>query len=157
LVTSPLVLATLVALVLNLVFRLGIRRSVEMAVDPGAPDVKGITDFIERNAGIWGARRDVIAKVEFALQQTVEAIIDACDVRGPIKLEVRYDEFVIDAIVTYAGAPLEFPTQPISPEEILETEDGHRRLSGFLIRRRADRMESAKSGEQTVVRLHFDH
>ncbi len=157
LVTSPLVLATLVALILNLVFRLGIRRSVEMTVDPGAPDVKGITDFIERNAGIWGARRDVIARVEFALQQTVEAIIDACDVRGPIKLEVRYDEFVIDAIVTYVGASLEFPTQPISPEEILETEDGHRRLSGFLIRRRADRMESAKSGEQTVVRLHFDH
>jgi xanthine permease XanP len=157
LVTSPLVLATLVALMLNLVFRLGIRRRVEMVVDPGAPDVKGITDFIERNAGIWGARRDVISKVEFALQQTVEAIIDACDVRGPIELEVRYDEFVIDAIVTYVGAPLEFPTQPISTEEVLETEDGHRRLSGFLIRRHADRMESAKSGEQTVVRLHFDH
>ena len=40
LVTSPLVLATLVALMLNLVFRLGIRRRVEMVVDPGAPDVK---------------------------------------------------------------------------------------------------------------------
>jgi xanthine permease XanP len=62
LVTSPLVLATLVALMLNLVFRLGIRRRVEMVVDPGAPDVKGITDFIERNAGIWGARRDVISR-----------------------------------------------------------------------------------------------
>ena len=79
--------------------------------------------------------------VEFALQQTVEAIIDACDVTGPIKLEVRYDEFVIDAIVTYVGAPLEFPTQPISTEEV-------------LVRRHADRMASAKSGEQTVVRLH---
>jgi xanthine permease XanP len=69
LVTSPLVLATLVALMLNLVFRLGIRRRVEMVVDPAAPDVKGITDFIERNPGIWGARRDVISRVEFALQQ----------------------------------------------------------------------------------------
>jgi xanthine permease XanP len=157
LVTSPLVLATLVALTLNLLFRLGIRRKVERSVDPRAPDVKGISDFIERNAGIWGARRDVITRVEFAVQQTVEAIVDACDVKGLIKLEVSYDEFVIDAIVTYVGAPLEFPAQPPSKEEILETEDGHRRLAGFLIRRHADRMESAKSGEQTVVRLHFDH
>jgi hypothetical protein len=55
----------------------------------------------------------------FALQQTVEAIIDACDVRGPIKLEVRYDQFVIDAIVTYVGAPLELPRRGLAG-------DGHR-------------------------------
>jgi xanthine permease XanP len=157
LVTSPLVLAMLVALTLNLVFRIGIRRKVESIVDPGAPDTKEISDFIERNAGVWGARRDVISRVEFAVQQAVEAVIDACEVKGPIKLEVSYDEFVIDAVVTYVGASLEFPTQPPTKEEILETEDGHRRLAGFLIRRYADRMSSAKSGEQTVVRLHFDH
>ena len=157
LVTSPLVLATLVALALNLVFRLGIRRKVESIVDPAAPDVKEISNFIERNAGVWGARRDVVNRVEFAVQQAVEAVIDACDVKGPIKLEVSYDEFVIDAVVTYAGAQLEFPTRAPTKEEILETEDGHRRLAGFLIRRYADRMASAKSGEQTVLRLHFDH
>jgi NCS2 family nucleobase:cation symporter-2 len=156
LVTSPLVLATLVALALNLVFRLGIRRRVELIVDPGAPDVKGISDFIERNAGIWGARRDVISRVEFAVQQAVETIIEACEVKGSMKLEVSYDEFVIDAVVTYAGAPLEFPSQPPTTEDIIETEDGHRRLAGFLIRRYADRMASTARGEQTVIRLHFD-
>jgi xanthine permease XanP len=109
LVTSPLVLATLVALALNLVFRLGIRRKVEWTVDPTSPDVKEVSNFIERNAGIWGARRDVINRVEFAVQQTVEAVIDGCQVKGPIRLEVSYDEFMIDAVVTYAGAPLVFP------------------------------------------------
>ena len=157
LVTSPLVLAMLVALTLNLLFRLGIRRKVEAVVDPAAPDTKEISNFIERNAGVWGARRDVINRVEFAVQQAVEAVIDACDVKGPIKIEVSYDEFVIDAVVTYAGASLEFPTRPPSTEEMLETEDGHRRLAGFLIRRYADRMTSTTSGEQTVLRLYFDH
>jgi xanthine permease XanP len=157
LVTSPLVLAMLVALTLNLLFRLGIRRKVEAVVDPAAPDTKEISNFIERNAGVWGARRDVINRVEFAVQQAVEAVIDACDVKGPIKIDVSYDEFVIDAVVTYAGASLEFPTRPPSTEEMLETEDGHRRLAGFLIRRYADRMTSTTSGEQTVLRLYFDH
>ena len=124
-----------VALALNLVFRLGIRRKVEWTVEPTSPDVKEVSNFIERNAGIWGARRDVINRVEFAVQQAVEAVLDGCQVKGPIRIEVSYDEFIIDAVITYAGAPLEFPTQAPSAEEIVETEDGHRRLAGFLIRR----------------------
>jgi xanthine permease XanP len=157
LVTSPLVLATLVALSLNLLFRIGIRRKVEAVVDPDAPDVKEISDFIERNAGIWGARRDIINRVEFAVQQTIEAVIAFCEVKGPIRLDISYDEFVIDAGVTYVGVPLEFPTKPPTKEEVIETEDGQRRLAGFLIRRYADRMAATKRDDQTVVRLHFDH
>ena len=64
LVGSPLVLATLVALSLNLLFRIGIRRKVGTRILPEAPNVKEISDFIERNAGIWGARREVINRVE---------------------------------------------------------------------------------------------
>jgi NCS2 family nucleobase:cation symporter-2 len=157
LVTSPLVLATLVALALNLIFRLGIRRKVAMTIDPGALDPKSISDFIERNAGIWGARRDIITRVEFAVQQTTEAIIEACNIKGLVTIEVSYDEFVVDAVVTYEGAPLEFPNQPPGKREMLETEEGPRRLAGFLVRRHADRMESERSGGHTVVRLHFDH
>ncbi len=85
LVTSPLVLATLVALSLNLLFRLGIRKSVKAVVDRNAPDQKDVSNFIERNGGIWGARQDVIRRVEFAVQQTVEAIIGFSDPTEPIR------------------------------------------------------------------------
>ena len=74
LVNSPLVLGTLVALALNLVFRLGIRRKVTMSVDPAAVEYQEVANFVERNAAIWGARRDVVTRVEFAVQQAVEAI-----------------------------------------------------------------------------------
>jgi xanthine permease XanP len=157
LVTSPLVLATIVALSLNLLFRIGIRRKVEAAVDPDARDTESISNFIERNAGIWGARRDVIDRIEFAVQQTIDAVIAFCSPKGPIRLDISYDEFVIDAVVSYGGAPMEFPTQPPTREEILDTEGGHLRLAGFLIRRYADRMGVTGDNDQTVVRLHFDH
>ena len=157
LVTSPLVLATLVALSLNLVFRLGIRRKVHTTVDPSSSDVKDISNFIERCAGMWGARRDVVNRLEFAVQQSVEAVIEFCEIDGRLALEIGYDEFVIDAVITYNGATLEFPDQPPTKEEILETEDGHRRLAGFLIRRYADRIDSSRIGGGTVLRLHFDH
>jgi len=157
LVTSPLVLATLVALSLNLLFRIGIRRTVEVTVDPGAPDLAVISNFIERNAGIWGARRDVINRVDFAVQQTLEAVISACDAKEPIRLEVSYDEFVIEVVVTYDGAMLEFPTQPPTTAEILATDDSYLRLAGFLIRRHADRVRTTRRNDQTVLLLNFDH
>ena len=31
------------------------------------------------------------------------------NVSGPIKVEISYDEFVIDAVLTYIGLPLQLP------------------------------------------------
>ena len=105
LVSSPLVLATLVALALNLVFRLGIRRKVTMSIDPAAPDYQEVANFVERNAAIWGARRDVVTRVEFAVQQAAEAIVEHCQPSGPIAVEIGYDEFDIDVTMTYRRQP----------------------------------------------------
>jgi NCS2 family nucleobase:cation symporter-2 len=157
LVTSPLVLATLVALLLNSLFRIGIRRKVQLVIDPTSLDPQTTTNFIERNAGIWGARRDVISRVEFAVQQTVDTISAICDQVAPIGLEIGFDEFVIDVVITYKGKALEFPTRQPTHEEIIELEDGHQRLAGFLIRRYADRMRAIERDGEIVVRLNFDH
>jgi hypothetical protein len=52
---------------------------------------------------------------------------------------------------------LEFPAEPPTHEEILETDRGQRLLAGFLIRRYADRTLLTGRDDQTVVRLDFDH
>ena len=52
----------LVALSLNLLFRIGIRRTVTATVDADAPYVQQVSDLIERQAGVWGARRDVTSR-----------------------------------------------------------------------------------------------
>jgi xanthine permease XanP len=157
LVTSPLVLATLVALSLNLLFRIGIRRTVSLTIDPRAVVLQEVANFIERAAGSWGARRDVITRVEYAVQQAVEAIVEFCQVKGPIALTVSYDEFDIDAKLTYAGLPMELPDWAPSHDELLETEDGPRRLAGFMVRRQADRAQSTIEHGATVLNLHFKH
>lgn len=157
LVSSPLVMATVVALSLNLVFRIGIRRKVEATIDPGAFNAVEISRFIESNAGAWGARRDVIKRLEFAALQTAEAVVAFCEPKGSVTLAISYDEFVIDATVAYSGPPLEFPDRPPTGDEVVETDDGHRRLAGFLIRRFADQVRATRNGDQTMVHLHFDH
>jgi xanthine permease XanP len=157
LVTSPLVLATLVALALNLVFRLGIRRKVTMTIDPAAADYQEIANFVERNAAIWGARRDVVNRVEFAVQQAAEAIVEHCRPGGPIAVEIGYDEFDIDVTMTYAGAPLELTGQLPTHDEILESEEGARRLAAFLIVQRSDKVNAAAQDGVATLALHFRH
>jgi NCS2 family nucleobase:cation symporter-2 len=152
-VTTPLVLATLVALGLNLVFRIGVKRRVGMTVDAAAPDLREVTAFIERSAGSWGARRDVTNRLEFAVQQAVEAVIAYCAAKGPITLNLSFDEFVISADILYEGSPMEFPAEPPGRDELLEQETGYPRLAGFLVRQYTDRRMAIKGG----VRLQFDH
>ena len=155
LVNSPLVLGTLVALALNLVFRLGIRRKVAMSVDPVAPEYEEVGNFVERNAAIWGARRDVVARVEFAVQQAAEAIVEYCQVKGTISIEIGYDEFDIDVTLTYPGDVLELTGRLPSREEILELEEGARRLAAFLIMQRSDQVKATANGPIAVLSLHF--
>jgi xanthine permease XanP len=152
-VATPLVAATLVALGLNLLFRIGIRRRVSMTIDSAAPTLSDVTAFIERSAGAWGARRDVTNRLEFAVQQTLEAIIAYCGAKGAIKLNLSFDEFVINAEIMYDGKPMEFPVQPPGKDELLDSEEGYPRLAGFLVRSYSDRRAAIKGG----VRLQFDH
>jgi xanthine permease XanP len=157
LVNSPLVLATLVALLLNLIFRLGIRRKVTTTIDPAAVDSQEVANFVERNAAIWGARRDVVTRVEFVAQQAVEAIVAYCQVTGPITFEIGYDEFDIDMSLTYPGRKLELTWSLPTPEEIVASDDGARRLAAFLIVQRSDQVQSSVENGMARLRLHFRH
>jgi NCS2 family nucleobase:cation symporter-2 len=157
LVGSPLVLATLVALSLNLIFRIGIRRKVATAVEPGTVDYEELRNFIERSCATWGARRDVATRVEFAVQQAVEAIVEFASVAGPITCEVAYDEFDIDVALAYRGKPLELSGPRPSRDEIVESDEGAARFAGFLIRQQSDKAQALSEDGAARLLLHFRH
>ena len=101
LVNSPLVLATLVALGLNLPFRLGIRRKVAMSVDPAAPDYPEVANFVERNAAVWAARRTSSPVSSSPCNRRRRPSSSIARPNGPIAIEIGYDEFDIDVTMTY--------------------------------------------------------
>ena len=65
-------------------------------------------------------------------------------------MEIGSDEFVIDVVMSYKEKVLEFPERQPSHEEIIELEEGHRQLGGFLISNYADRIGASE-------RVRFDH
>jgi NCS2 family nucleobase:cation symporter-2 len=154
---TPLMLGAIVALALNLLFRIGVRRTETMTVAKGTLDTAAIRGFVEACGAGWGARRDVIERASFSLAQAVEAVAGSGAAADPIELSLSFDEFRLDARLSYDGEPLEMPEQRPSVDEILSGDDGERRLAGYMLRRCADRVSVTGKGGRATVWLHFDH
>jgi NCS2 family nucleobase:cation symporter-2 len=155
-VASSLVFGTLVGFVLNFLFQIGQRKRVTLTVDPTQLDSEALRRFIEERGSQWGARRDVVVRAEFAVQELTETIAHAYKPRGPMTLGASFDEFNLDIELRYAGDKFEVSQTRPSPDEIA-ADDGVRRLSGFLLRRYADKVTASGRDGAWVVRLHFDH
>ena len=157
LVSSSLVLGMVVALTLNLIFRIGAWKVGRLRVDPAHVDYPKLMEFIETQGAAWGARRDVIERARFNVAQSVETIIESAEPDGALEIEASFDEFRVDIAVRYSGAPLDLPEIRPTEDEILDAEDGHRKLAGYLLRRSADRVRAShRAGRSTIV-FHFDH
>lgn len=154
---SSLVLGTVTALLLNLVFRLGVRRTQKLDVDPQHVDPAAIEAFMETHGAAWGARRDVIDRAGFDLAQSIETIVDSGVATGPLEIEASFDEFSLDLRVSYEGPQLELPEVRPSNEEIMASEEGARRLAGFMLRRYADRVQATQHAGRSTILFHFDH
>ena len=59
--------------------------------------------------------------------------------------------------VSYDGPPLELSERRPTNEEIMASDDGARRLAGFLLRKHADRVDAAHKAGRSTILFHFDH
>jgi NCS2 family nucleobase:cation symporter-2 len=157
LIGSSLVFGTLVALALNLLFRIGVRQTVAMSLRADAYDPAQVEEFLHRNGARWGARPDIVNRVAFGAGQLIEAVIEHGQVSGALELQARFDEFDLDLRLSYEGVALELPEQRPSAQEIRDTDAGAMRLAGFLLRRNADRVRVEQQGSRVAIWFHFDH
>src|SRR5216684_2702661 len=157
-VSSSIVLGTVAALLLNGIFRLGQRQRVTLPLDAAAPDAAvQVEEFFAGAGREWGARPDVMVRVSFGINQAIETIRENCEPEGPVTVEARFDEFNLDVKIAYRGAPLELSDERPTDREIMETEDGYRRLAGFLLRRNADRVRTSVKDGTSILEFHFEH
>lgn len=157
LVASSLAFATVIALALNLLFRIGVKSTVTLRVERETIQGAAIGDFLRASGAKWGARPEIIARASFAASQLVETVAENGWQSGPLTLEASFDEFNLDLRMTYRGAPMEFPDQRPSPQEVMESDAGASRLAGYLLRHNADRIRASARDGLAEIRFHFDH
>lgn len=150
-------IGTVLALGLNLVFRIGVQRKSILLVQPRTLDTEAVQAFMDRCGGSWGARADVIRRASFALTELLDTLVNSLGVQEPICITARFNEFRVDVRAAYAGALVILTTQRPSVDEIADLPAGVQQLSGYLIRRSADQVRTGRRGDLSVVDLQFDH
>ena len=155
--SSSLAISTVLVVVLNLLFRIGITKRQLLELTPGVDGSQKIFEFMETQGGVWGARREVIMRATAALNEFVESAAGLGLVNGKIQAEVSFDEFNLDLDIRYDGQLMEFPSRRPTEDALLADEKAIIGLSGFLIRQYADRVRSEVVNGRCRVQLHFDH
>ncbi|MEA3544613.1 MAG: solute carrier family 23 protein, partial [Thermodesulfobacteriota bacterium] len=106
-VSSSLAGATIMAVTLNLLFRLGIAQSALLKITPDINSTDAVFSFMERQGGLWGARHEVIQKATFAICESLESIFATNSHNDTsVAMNVRFDEYNLDVTVEYQGTAL---------------------------------------------------
>ena len=145
------------ALVLNALFRIGVKTRADVVIEPGPDTHDEVRAFLEQQGAKWGARRDVVERAIFGTAQAVEAITEHCHVNGPITVEASFDEFNLDIRVSYQGEEFVLPDRRPTDQEIRETDEGLRLLAGYLIQQNADRVRATYKDFRWTLEFHFQH
>jgi NCS2 family nucleobase:cation symporter-2 len=155
--SSSLSLTTVLVVVLNILLRIGIRTRVTLELDPRADSAEKIFAFMELHGGAWGARKEVIDRATYAMNELMEAAGTLEVTTGKITAEVSFDEFNLDVDLRYEGVPMEFPRERPTQADLLSDKTGVAKLAGFLIRNYVDRMTSEYVDGRCRIQFHFDH
>jgi hypothetical protein len=160
-VSSGLTVAALVAVLLNILFRIGIAQTATMTLDPRA-STDAVTEFLETWGGAWGARRDVVLRAGMAIGEAVELLRGSKAVDAPTELRVVFDEVRLVCTLRYRGAALKLEPAEVDVTALLDADDAHldadiARVSALIVSRLADQTRATADAETAELVLAFDH
>jgi xanthine permease XanP len=156
-VSSPLVIGLLGALLLNLLFRIGVKKSATIDFTPGVDSFAKLEEFAEQQGRTWGARRDVIERAVRAMIETAECLALLISPGKTARVTMTFDEYWLDVVTAYEGKPLMTSASVPSHDELLADETQLTRLGAIMIRRQATRLTTNTNGAEQRINLGFEH
>lgn len=152
---SALAPATILVVILNVLFRIGVAKREVMELTPSPDSTESIFAFVEKQGSIWGMRPDVATRASSAIDEVV-ATLRQLPLQSPtVQVVAEYDEFKLKIDIEYEGpAPLLQESAP-SLDELTEPR-GEVAMAGFLIRQHADKVKVSSRNGHTCVHLRFE-
>ncbi len=156
---SSLATTTVAAIVLNLIFRIGIAKKeiIHFALDNSTNDK--IDKFLDKKGAAWGARKEIINKVKQTLFELME-LLDThnyADKKNEVAIQAVFNELNINVIVSYTGRKIKIGKELPEAEEILEDQEGIKKMSSYLISQYPDRIKTTESNGMQRIFMNFKH
>jgi xanthine permease XanP len=151
---SPLIVASMLAIGINAIMRIGIARTERIVVGEGTGRHDQIVEKLDEWGEVWGLSRTTALQATTAVNQVLEAIADLKE--GPATLEARHDDVNLDVRILYKGIPMVFPDKAPTADELMNDDDGVSRMAGWLVRHLSDRAVAFVDGDRQGVMLRFE-
>ncbi|MEX0808019.1 MAG: solute carrier family 23 protein [Dongiaceae bacterium] len=158
---SDLTVVIISALLLNLLFRIGVSRSATLTLPASELQYDALETWVREQGSHWGARVDVMRDVTRALLEFADARRSLMETGVPVRIDLAFDEYHVDLRLTYAGLPIRLDNAaPIREEELadIDMDQVESRLRAVLIRRWARKVtaRATPDGKQ-ALHMRFDH
>ena len=154
LIQSPLMSASIVAIVLNGLMRIGIAQKATITLVSGAGRHEQVEEALTEWGEMWGLKPATALNASSAVNQLLESVADLAE--GDIRLEARHDDVRLDLSVLYSGQPMAFPDRAPTADELMNDDDAMGRMAGWLVRNLADRATAFRRGDEQGVLLRFE-
>lgn len=154
---SPLFVGSVVAVGLNLLFRIGISEKELLTLAADDPLPIRLRDFFERKGQQWGLRRVLVDHAQLGTMQAVETLFEAGILEKPtVDVSLRYDDLHLDVLIAYEGAALPVGSPRPTPDELLEQDDALLRMTAHIVAGLADGCRVRTDNGTTRLELRFD-
>lgn len=152
-VLTPMTFATIIAISLNLVMRIGITQSDTVKIQKGDNGEK-VTEALERLGESWGLHRATVLRAGTASNEIIDVFTAMAD--DNVKCKIEHNELYLFMTFIYEGGVLVIPEKAPTAEDLLNEPDGVSQMSGWIIKKLCDQASVASKGPVQAVRLAFE-
>ena len=149
-------LSVLVAMILNLLFRLGIRRTEILDLDGSDVSADKLEEFLSLRAKSWGIPHDLMERSISTTTQVVRHLQDAHLIHGKSKVIASYDEVTLVIEIDYEGILLSLPNVGVKKNDFLEEEAFAYGLADFLTGVYPDKFDRSSKGKDVTLRFYYN-
>ena len=152
-VLSPMTFATILAIVLNLLMRIGIKQK-DMFIINEHVDGDDISEKLDSLGESWGLHRATVARARATVSEIAEIVVALAE--GDVVCLFEHDELHLSITLTYRGQVILTPEAAPTADELINNPDGVAQMSAWIIKRLSDRATFSSAGSDQVVRLIFE-
>jgi xanthine permease XanP len=152
---TVLSLAIISAVLLNLIFRIGIKRTQVFVFDESDISLDRLTKFLQSQRKSWGLSEEVIERSVSTTTQIIHHLQEAHLILGSVKILVSYDQVDLVINIDYQGTLLSLPNVGQKKRVFVEEEAFAYGLADFLTGVYPDRMELSSKEKDANIRLYF--
>lgn len=153
---SSTALATVIAVGLGVLFRIGLEKTSTLQLHAGESNFDTINRFMEEHGSAWGMRRVVVERATGAIHEFVTNAGNLQLNSDIFTVSARFDEFHLNVEIEYDGPPIELSDRMPTLEELADG-SGVAMMAQFIIRRSADHVRIKRNDNSSTLYLHFEH